>query len=60
VCPCINSFYSLLDAQVVISDRKIEYKTLRRHSALGYLAPADYARRCTHEMETDESQSDRT
>lgn len=59
-CLGINSFDSLLHAQVVISDWKIEYNTVRRHSALGYLAPADYARHCTHEMETDDSQSDRT
>jgi len=56
----INSFYSLLHAQVVISDWKIEYNTVRRHSALGYLTPADYARHCTHKMETDDSHNDRT
>jgi len=59
-CLNINSFYSLLHARVVISDWKTEYNTVRRHSALGYLAPADYAHHCTHEMETDDSQRDRT
>ena len=47
-------------AQVVIGDWKVEYNTVRRHSALGYLTPADYARDCTHEMEPDDSHRDRT
>lgn len=59
-CLNINSFYSLLHAQVVISDWKTEYNHHRRHSSLGYLAPADYARQCTHQMETDDSHSGRT
>tara|TARA_R100001126_G_C4847035_1_gene159998 strand:+ start:291 stop:1109 length:819 start_codon:yes stop_codon:yes gene_type:complete len=59
-CLNINSFYSLLHARVVISDWKDEYNTVRRHSALGYQAPADYARHCTHEMETGDSHTDRT
>lgn len=59
-CLNINSFYSLLHAQVVIGDWKVEYNTVRRHSALGYLTPADYARHCTHEMEPDDSHRDRT
>ena len=59
-CLNINSFYSLLHAQVVISDWKHEYNTTRRHSSLGYLTPADYARQCSHEMETDDSHTDRT
>ena len=33
----INSFYSLLHAQVVIGDWKHEYNHHRRHSSLGYL-----------------------
>ena len=56
----INSFYSLLHAQVVIGDWKTEYNHQRRHSSLGYLPPAEYARQCTHQIETDDSQSDRT
>lgn len=59
-CLNINSFYSLLHARVVIGDWKDEYNTVRRHSSLGYRTPADYARHCTHEMETDDSQNDRT
>ncbi|MFJ8344453.1 IS3 family transposase [Micrococcus luteus] len=59
-CLNINSFYSLLHAQVVIGDWKTEYNHDRRHSSLGYLAPVDYARQCTHQIETDDSQSDRT
>jgi Integrase core domain len=33
---------------VVITDWKHEYNHHRRHSALGYLAPANYAATCTH------------
>jgi Transposase and inactivated derivatives len=43
-CLNINSFYSLLHAQVVIGDWKDEYNHHRRHSSLGYLPPAEYAR----------------
>ncbi|WP_454171350.1 IS3-like element ISAar43 family transposase [Microbacterium maritypicum] len=59
-CLNINSFYSLLHAQVIIGDWKTEYNHDRRHSSLGYLAPVDYARQCTHQSETDDSHSDRT
>ena len=59
-CLSINSFYSLLHARVVIGDWKHEYNHHRRHSALGYQAPADYARHCTHTLETDDSHSART
>ncbi|MGW9715823.1 integrase core domain-containing protein, partial [Micrococcus aloeverae] len=54
------SFYSLLHAQVIIGNWKDEYNHHRRHSSLGYLAPAEYARQCTHQMETDDSQNVRT
>ena len=47
----INSFYSLLHAQVIIGDWKDEYNHHRLHSSLGYLTPAEYARQCTHQME---------
>ncbi|MCT2181312.1 IS3 family transposase, partial [Kocuria sp. p3-SID1433] len=47
-CLNINSFYSLLHAQVIIGDWKDEYNHHRRHSSLGYLPPAEYARKCTH------------
>ncbi|MCT1941053.1 IS3 family transposase, partial [Micrococcus luteus] len=46
-CLNINSFYSLLHAQVIIGDWKDEYNHHRRHSSLGYLTPAEYARQCT-------------
>ncbi|WP_324701664.1 IS3 family transposase [Micrococcus sp. HOU01] len=59
-CLNINSFYSLLHAQVIIGDWKDEYNHHRRHSSLGYLTPAEYARQCTHQMETDDSQNVRT
>ena len=38
-CLNINSFYSLLHAQVMIGDWKHEYNHHRRHSSLGYLPP---------------------
>ena len=44
----------------MIGDWKTEYNHQRRHSSLGYLPPAEYARQCTHQIETDDSQSDRT
>ncbi|WP_460741610.1 integrase core domain-containing protein, partial [Mariniluteicoccus endophyticus] len=59
-CLNINSFYSLLHAQVVIGDWKDEYNHHRRHSSLGYLRPAEYARQCTHQIETDDSHTVRT
>ncbi len=47
-CLNINSFWSLTQARVVISDWKIDYNHHRRHSALGYRTPAGYAATCTH------------
>jgi len=36
----LNTLWSLAQARVVISDRKQDYNEHRRHSALGYQAPA--------------------
>jgi len=47
-CLNINAFWSLAQARVVIRDWKHEYNHHRRHSALGYQAPAHYAAVCTH------------
>lgn len=47
-CLNINMFWSLTQARVVISDWKEDYNHRRRHSALGYQAPTDYAAACTH------------
>jgi transposase InsO family protein len=47
-CLNINIFWSLAQARVVISDWKEDYNHRRRHSALGYQAPAIYAAACTH------------
>jgi len=47
-CLNINSFYSLLHAQVVIADWNKEYNTIRRHSSLGCKTPVEYAQDCTH------------
>ena len=47
-CLNINTFWSLAQARVVISDWKHDYNTRRRHSSLNYQAPAVYAAACTH------------
>jgi putative transposase len=47
-CLNINIFWSLAHARVVISDWKQDYNHRRRHSSLGYQAPAVYAAACTH------------
>ena len=56
-CLNINSFYSLLHAQVIIGDWKHQYNHDRKHSSLGYQAPADYARTCTHTIQQIDSQT---
>ncbi|WP_328656181.1 IS3 family transposase [Nocardia salmonicida] len=43
-----NHWTSLLEARVVIGDFKTEHNLRHRHSALGYLTPAEYAARCSH------------
>ncbi|MBF6298989.1 IS3 family transposase [Nocardia amamiensis] len=43
-----NHWTSLLEARVVIGDFKNEHNRRHRHSALGYLTPAEYAARCSH------------
>lgn len=48
-CLNINSFWSLTQARVVISDWKHDYNHHRRHSSLGYQPPARYAASCTHQ-----------
>jgi putative transposase len=47
-CLNINSFWSLAQARVVISDWKHDYNHHRRHSALVYQPPARYAATCIH------------
>jgi putative transposase len=42
-------FWSLAQAFVVISDWKDDYNHRRRHSALGFQAPAAYAAARTHQ-----------
>jgi putative transposase len=39
----IEQFDSLLEAQVLVADWRIEYNTYRPHSALGMLTPTEYA-----------------
>jgi len=43
----INTFASLLHARVELTDWHHEYNHVRRHSSLGYQAPAQYAANCT-------------
>jgi putative transposase len=43
----VEAFTSLLEAQVLVEDWRIEDNTTRPHSALGYLTPTDYARSWT-------------
>jgi putative transposase len=43
----VEAFNTLLEAQVLVEDWRIEYNTLRPHSALGYLSPTDYAKTWT-------------
>ncbi|MBF6302437.1 transposase [Nocardia amamiensis] len=43
-----NHWTSLLEARVVIGDFKLELNHRHRHSAPGYLTPAEYAARCGH------------
>jgi putative transposase len=40
----VEAFSTLLEAQVLVEDWRIEYNTVRPHSALGYLTPTDYAK----------------
>ena len=42
---CLNGeiFYSLKEAQIVIKQWRVQYNTLRPHSALGYRPPAPAA-----------------
>jgi putative transposase len=47
-CLNINIFWSLAHARLVIADWKQDYNHRRRHSSLGYQAPAVYAAACTH------------
>lgn len=43
-----NHWTSLLEARVAIGDFKDDHNTRHRHSALGYLTPAEYAAQCSH------------
>jgi putative transposase len=43
----VEAFTTLLEARVLVEDWRIQYNTLRPHSALGYLTPTDYAKAWT-------------
>jgi putative transposase len=43
----VEAFTTLLEAQVLVEDWRIEDNTIRPHSALGYLTPTDYAKAWT-------------
>jgi putative transposase len=48
----VEAFNTLLEAQVLVQDWRIEYNTVRPHSALGYLTPTDYAKAWTADNPT--------
>ena len=43
----VEAFNSLLEARVLVEDWRIEYNTVRPHSALGYRTPAGFAQTWT-------------
>jgi putative transposase len=43
----VETLSTLLEARVLVEDWRIEYNTVRPHSALGYLTPTDYAKAWT-------------
>jgi putative transposase len=43
----VETFGSLVEAQVLVEDWRIQYNTVRPHSALGYLTPTEYAKAWT-------------
>ena len=43
----VEAFTTLLEARVLVEDWRIEYNTIRPHSALGYLTPSGYAKAWT-------------
>lgn len=43
----VEAFNTLLEAQVLVEDWRIEYNTIRPHSALGYLTPTQFAKAWT-------------
>jgi putative transposase len=43
----VEAFTTLLEAQVLVEDWRIEYNTARPHSALSYLTPTNYAKAWT-------------
>jgi Integrase core domain len=43
----VEAFSSLLEAQVLVEDWRIEYNTVRSHCALGYLTPSDFTKAWT-------------
>ena len=53
----VEQFDSLLEAQVLIEDWRIEYNTKRPHSSLGWLAPAAYTKRCEAQQHAGLSQA---
>ena len=43
----VEAFSSLLEARVLVEDWRVEYNTVRPHSALGYRTPVQYAQAWT-------------
>ncbi len=48
-------FSPLLDAQVVIEDRRLHYNTQRPHSSLKYKTPTDFAAQLTTQIQPAQS-----
>ena len=49
----VEQFDTLLEAQVIIEDWRVDYNTKRPHSSLGWKSPVAYAQHWRTEQETD-------
>ena len=53
-CLNIEDFTNILEAQVILKDRRTEYNNYRPHQSLGRLTPAAYAAHCeTHQHQPE-------
>ena len=49
----MESFNTLLEAQLLINDWRLEYNHYRPHQSLNYMTPAEHARRCSTNNQPD-------